>query len=150
MRSWQLISLKRWLTCKQNWKQFVRSLAAPEHDQIKKTWRSTHVSPGATCFEQFRSITLIHHYDSKKGPAIMGRPSTIFQSCVQVGFLRISPWGFQSKSPLTCRPQTCLQRMSNTLHIIEIWNKFVGTKAKDTEDWEVKTTWQSRCKTVLQ
>jgi hypothetical protein len=82
----------------------------------------------------------------------MGRPSTIFQSCVQVGFLRISPWGYDwpIEDPLTCRPQTCLHRMSNTLHIIEIWNKFVGTKAKDTEDWEVKTTWQSRCKTVLQ
>ena len=72
MRSWQLISLKRWLTSKQNWKQFVRSLAAQEHDQIKKTWSSTHVSPGATCFEQFRSITLSHHYDSKKGPCHHG------------------------------------------------------------------------------
>ena len=30
------------------------------------------MSPGATCFEQFRSITLSHHYDSKKGPCHHG------------------------------------------------------------------------------
>ena len=30
------------------------------------------MSPGATCFEQFRSITLSHHDDSKKGPCHHG------------------------------------------------------------------------------
>ena len=31
---------------------------------------------------------------ARRGPAMMGWPSTIFQSCVQVGFLRISPYMF--------------------------------------------------------
>ena len=108
-------------------------------------------------------------------PAIMGWPSTSFQSCVQVGFLRSSPYMFwivckcfetleflrlwlanrSPHSPANCgdeyHGQTCVQRMSNTLHIVDIWSNFIGTKARDAEDWEVKNmfeSWQSRCRAL--
>ena len=108
-------------------------------------------------------------------PAIMGWPSTSFHSCVQVGFLHISPYMFwivctclvtlelllwlanrSPHSPANCcdeyHGQTCVQRMSNTFQVVDIWSKFIGTKAKNTEDWEVKNmfeSWQSRCRNIL-
>ena len=61
----------------------------------------------------------------------------------------------QSKPPLTCKLRwwiswsDCVQRMSNTLHIVDIWSNFIGSKTIDAEDWQVKNmfwSWQSPCR----
>ena len=105
MRSWQLISLKRWLTSKQNWKQFVRSLAAPacHHHWCSHAWAWSNLKkPGAPpmwvlvlhALNNFVPSPWVIMMIARRDPAIMGWPSTIFQSYVQVGFLRISPYMF--------------------------------------------------------